>query len=342
MSNVLYLVDDYWGCGWYRCHVPGIELKRHGHEVVLHHTPRRDLVEDSDIIVFQRQHLPEALAAMEYANRAGKVTVYELDDDLWNIQPTNPAYPAWHSPGLLDRAEAMLRAAKVVTTTTPVMAAVLKRFNPNVRVLPNMLPSEHWVGVERERHEGRTVIGWAGSAGRGADVKIIQNVVWQVLDVYPDVEFEHTAKDGFPKHPRVRELESVMIEQYPKTLARFDIALAPVADNRFNQAKSDLKFVEYGMLGLPVIASHVEPYAHSIVQGESGFLAKNDKDWLKYLRRLIDNPALRDEIGGRAKKFAESRTIEAHVDLWAKAYGIPLDAPGFTAAAEPAAFPAEA
>jgi glycosyltransferase involved in cell wall biosynthesis len=96
------------------------------------------------------------------------------------------------------------------------------------------------------------------------------------------------------------------------------------------------------MLGLPVIASHVEPYAHSIVQGESGFLAKNDKDWLKYLRRLIDNPALRDEIGGRAKTFAEERTIEAHVGLWAKAYGIPLDAAGSSAKAEPAASPAEA
>ena len=39
-----------------------------------------------------------------------------------------------------------------------------------------------------------------------------------------------------------------------------DIAVAPLEDNMFNHGKSNVKLLEYGMLGLPIIASPVGPY----------------------------------------------------------------------------------
>jgi glycosyltransferase involved in cell wall biosynthesis len=80
------------------------------------------------------------------------------------------------------------------------------------------------------------------------------------------------------------------------------------------------------MVGLPVVASHVESYAHSIVNGENGFIAKNSKDWLKYLRRLVEDAELRDEMGRAAKQLAESRTIDKNIALWEKAYGLSVEA----------------
>lgn len=326
MSSIFYIVDDYHGCGWYRCHVPGMELQRRGHHVVLNDGLGPEQVQASDVIVFQRQWRPQAIQAMQYAQSLGKVTVFELDDDLWNLHPSNPAYEVWNRPDMLGGLETLLRAADVVTTTTPILAGQLKRFNANVRVLPNMLPGEHW-RVGRERPDGyeRVAIGWAGSASRWRDLAITKDVVMQVLERYPQVDMLVAGDNSnmvFPPHDRIRQLRPVKIEQYPELVAEFDVGIAPVVDSRFNQAKSDLKFMEYGILGIPTVASNVEAYTHSIVGGENGFLAKNDKAWLKYLRRLIEEPDLRESMGAKAKEFAEERTIEGNVGLWEKAYGI--------------------
>lgn len=327
MSSIFYIVDDYWACAWYRCHVPGMELKRRGHDVVMDSRLTQNQLEASDVVVFQRQWHPAAVEAMTKVKSLGKLTVYELDDDIWNLHPSNPGYEAWtRRPEVLGGAETMIREADLVTTTTPVMARLLRRLNKNVQILPNMLPAEHWqVRRERPADYDRVAIGWAGSASRGHDVGIIKHVVPQLLDRYPQVDFLLAGDDSnmvFAPHERIRGLEPSTIERYPLTLAEFDIGLAPIIDSRFNQAKSDLKFVEYGMLGIPTVASFVEPYVRSIVNTENGFLAKNDKDWLKYLVRLIEQPDLRERVGARAKEFAETRTIDKNIGLWEKAYGL--------------------
>jgi hypothetical protein len=54
-ARILYVVEDMWGCAWYRAHVPGMELIRRGHEVVLHERIHEPSVEMCDILVFQRR-----------------------------------------------------------------------------------------------------------------------------------------------------------------------------------------------------------------------------------------------------------------------------------------------
>lgn len=326
MKNILYIVDDYWACGWYRCHVPGMELKRLGHDVFLGHQITPSSVEAADIIVLQRQWREECLHALEHAHALGKTVVYELDDDIWNLDPTNPSYEAWNNPELRGPAEALIRGADIVTTTTRPLAQKLRLLNKNTHILPNMLPPEHWQ-VTRERPEGydTVAIGWAGSVARDRDLAIVGSVIPQLLDTYPNVVLlvaSGSPSTVFPPHERIRTLQPLRIEQYPTLLAQFDIGIAPVVDSRFNQAKSDLKFIEYGMVGLPVVASDVESYTHSIKHGENGFLATNDKDWLKFLRRLIENPDLRESLGQAAKAVAQSRTIDKNIRLWEKAYGL--------------------
>lgn len=325
-THIFYILDDTAGCAWYRCRVPGMELMRLGYGVRFngHMTPQD--VEWADVIVFQRQWSTPALQVMQMAKSLGKRIVYELDDDIWSIQPWQPNYSYWQDPKIVGPTEQMLRDADVITTTTEPLASQLRRFNQKVRVLPNMIPPEMWQIDESESEATDPIsIGWAGSASRGTDLGLVRTVVAQLLDRYPDLRFVLGGDKSnmvFGDDPRVVQLEPVTLGQYPKLLSNIDIGLAPLQDNRFNQAKSDLKFLEYGMLGIPTVASHVTPYSSSIVNGENGFLAKNDKDWLKYLRRLIEDAELRRMMGENAKRFAEARTIDKNVHLWEKAYGL--------------------
>jgi glycosyltransferase involved in cell wall biosynthesis len=49
-------------------------------------------------------------------------------------------------------------------------------------------------------------------------------------------------------------------------------------------------------LGLPTIVSATPEYLPLIKQGKNGFIAKSEKDWIKFIKFLRDNPEKRKEI----------------------------------------------
>jgi hypothetical protein len=87
----------------------------------------------------------------------------------------------------------------------------------------------------------------------------------------------------------------------PEELARYDIALAPLeVGNVFCEAKSELKYFEAALVGVPTVASPTQPFADAIRDGVTGFLAKSTEQWYEYLERLVTDPALRRKIGKAA------------------------------------------
>ncbi len=324
--SVLFVIDDWWACAWYRAYVPGVQLKKLGYDVVMDDKFRLEDIERFDVIVFQRKYDPRFLEAIRQANAAGKLTVYELDDDLWSVARNNPAYNVWGNPQILAGAVGCMRECAMITTTTHYLANRLRTFNPNVKVLPNMLPASGWDYPEpHEQREDRVVLGWAGSSSHVEDLHILDDVVQQMLDRYPHVEFAIAGGSmlaNITEGERVHRLAACDIRNYPKLLESFDIGLIPLTDTAFNRAKSDLKFVEYSMQGIPSVASKLEPYLKSIKHGENGFLAANGKDWIKSVSRLVEDIDLRRTIGARAQEYARTRTIEDGIVKWEKAYGL--------------------
>ncbi|MBI4743223.1 MAG: hypothetical protein HY776_00055, partial [Actinobacteria bacterium] len=97
------------------------------------------------------------------------------------------------------------------------------------------------------------------------------------------------------------------------TVANIDIGLAPLADTVFNRCKSDLKLLEYGILGIPSVASYTGPYIEPIDKGYV-LKARNSKDWIKQLRKLIQDKDFYNEQSKRAKEFANSRILSDHIE----------------------------
>jgi glycosyltransferase involved in cell wall biosynthesis len=76
-----------------------------------------------------------------------------------------------------------------------------------------------------------------------------------------------------------------------------DIFIAPLQDNLFNRCKSWIKFLEYSALAVPGVYSRIAPYEHIIRHGENGYLASDPDEWEEHLIRLIEDPALRRQLG---------------------------------------------
>lgn len=102
-------------------------------------------------------------------------------------------------------------------------------------------------------------------------------------------------------------------------ISHFDIGIAPLAKNRFNECKSDLKLIEYGAWGLPYVASDVSPYRgyHEDTGGQFGFVCKTSDQWEQALRCLIEEPDVRRHMGGKHRGHVrEHRGPDACLRTW--------------------------
>jgi hypothetical protein len=82
-----------------------------------------------------------------------------------------------------------------------------------------------------------------------------------------------------------------------------DINVVPLEeDNPFCQAKSENKFVEAGLVGVPTVASPVEAFRHAVGNGEDGLLVSTTDEWKVALATLLENPDGRREMGEAARR----------------------------------------
>ena len=92
-----------------------------------------------------------------------------------------------------------------------------------------------------------------------------------------------------------------------------DLALAPLEYNKFNEAKSNLRVLEYGALGWPVIASDIAPYRNTPVTR----VPNNPRAWISAIREHVndlDEAALR---GDHLRQWVlDNWLLEDHLDEW--------------------------
>lgn len=94
----------------------------------------------------------------------------------------------------------------------------------------------------------------------------------------------------------------VPIGEYANRMASWgwDIALAPLQDNRFNRSKSNIKCLEAAAIKIPCLCSDVQPYNEFCSLGGSDLrwlLCRSRRDWIEKLNILIKDKDMRDELG---------------------------------------------
>jgi glycosyltransferase involved in cell wall biosynthesis len=276
---------------------------------------------DSDVIVGQRVSQPGPTARWQQLARESLCKlVYEIDDDLLDVDPSNG--PAWHyysQPEIRSNIKRNIQAADLVTVTNNALAERVAQLNPNVAVVPNSVPA--WLlGLPAPPPGQRLILGWGGGASHQMDWAEAQSEVARFISRNINTEMHIVGwqpPELWRRLPADRRRLSQWMDSVPDLyhFIDFQIGLAPLRPHVFNQAKSYIKALEYAALGIPCIASDVGPYSGFVRHGETGFLARQPHEWSKYLRELLD-PVLCEEMGAKARSLSAQYTIEANVHLW--------------------------
>jgi glycosyltransferase involved in cell wall biosynthesis len=308
--RILTAFDVFSGCSWYRGIVPGHAAQLAGHEVrVAAGEASREDIAWCDVLQVQRLWHPTAKRMVSDARMMGKMTVYDVDDDLWDIHPENPSHDFWHDHH--TDAEAVMRLCARVTTTGRELAATLRRHHDDVRIVANAIPDD----FRRSRAlstGGPLIVGWAGGNSHAKDLALIEPIIREVVERRDVVVWLSGCGDDII-HDRVLHPGTIAIEHYHAMLSMFDIGLAPLVDSRFNRAKSDLKPLEYAGVGVPCVASRIGPY-RDLTRGV--LTAPSLKEFRTHLYRLIDDAELRSTTAAAGLAWADTRRISAVLPQW--------------------------
>ncbi|WP_123681447.1 glycosyltransferase [Curtobacterium sp. PhB115] len=276
-------------------------------------------------VLVQRDILPRSTVRpfLDAAAARGVRVVGEVDDDFFTESGRARLARAEYDPDRLASIDALVRGADTVIVSTPELAEVVRPVARDVTVVPNALDPGLWTPGPTEddddRPDGEHRVLYMGTLTHAADLELLR-------DVFTDL----TTADGTPVRLEVigvtddeaadwfRRIE-VPDGHYPAFSRwlvahreRWSAGVAPLRDEEFNRAKSDLKFLEYTALGLPAVVSDRPSYA--VARSHGAVAVADDVDaWRDAVRAAVESGAP-DE---RAVRWVTGeRTIGRDDDAW--------------------------
>jgi O-antigen biosynthesis protein len=265
LPRLFCVAADANGSGHYRIRQPFHALQREGLAegmiTPMHLEPIAMERYAPSTIVLQRQLTDSQLETMHgYRDFSRAFKVYELDDYLPNLPLKSVHRDQMPRDVLKSLRKAVALTDRFVVSTEP-LAEQFADMHSDIRVVPNRLPVEWWGRLAGQRRKGgKPRVGWAGGSSHRGDLELIADVVRELAD---EVEWVFFGMCPEKLRPHVHEhREGVPIGKYPAALAALDLdlALAPLEDNLFNACKSNLRLLEYGACGFPVVCSDLVCY----------------------------------------------------------------------------------
>lgn len=293
-----------------------------------------------DVVVVDRlwrSDLTPAMQAALFAELAARrlPMLHSLDDNLLDlgVEPGRSAFPSASQRNLIR--EFVRNAAGILVSTVP-LAERLRPLGRAVTVLPNQLDESLYGDVPPRRPAGTgVVLGYMGTPTHLDDLLSIVGPLRRVLRSaggrvrlevvgVADPRRIDALFEGLPV--TVLQVPSASV-RYPEFVAwmkasmHWHVGLAPLRDDRFNASKSDIKFLDYGLLGIPGLFSRVPSYRDTVRDGVDGLLVDGTPDaWQLALETITAESAapLRAGLADAVqRRVSDERTLARHAQAWA-------------------------
>ena len=298
---------------------------------------------------------PYTIEVLRKAWELGKFTHFDTDDLLTDLYEGHRLYDTYKEHKLDDITKAIYANSDLVTVTQRKFA---ERVAPYVRralvVIKNQIDYNLpcWNLPKRPSFRKKSCrIGWVGGIHHEEDVREISNYL---MGVNSKVGLENVRWDFYGRPPQdpenPKDWQQDVWDQYEKILSvglnrtrrnwqvlgalpchgygafytDMDVSIAPLQYNEFNDSKSEIKVMECGRYGIPLVCSDVGCYSETIVNGETGYIIPRDNprnEWVRILATVSNDKKHREEMGRNLKQITDERfdinkTVGQRLDLY--------------------------
>lgn len=326
------------GCAYYRCYLPMAAFGRHALLGMPAWDPNRGFgikeTSDTGIFGFSIVCLKLIMDAwtpkqIEIARGLGQKVIVDIDDFHEGLTPANRAYhvtdPELNKKSNRDHYVKVIQAADIVTVSTPFLLDHYSGQRDNVYMVRNGVNVNQF--DKRKHRNMKPVLGWAGAvAYRNGDLEQLRDWLPNFLEEH-DLYFHHAGAD--PQAPSFAEVTGVdpirvttsplcTVSEYAAGL-KFDIGLVPLNNIPFNEAKSNIKGLEYAAAGIPFVASPLPEY-RLLHEDGVGLLADTPDDWRSQISTLMDYKTRKRASAIGRDTVSQRWAIEQRANDWAAVF----------------------
>jgi len=204
--------------------------------------------------------------------------------------------------------------AHALQTSTIAMADALRPYNREIAVFPNAMVALPEVANFTDPN---TLTLFFGALNRERDWLPLMPAINAIAAMAGErLRFQVVHDRGFFEALATPHKAFTPIcdhETYLRLVGGSEISFMPLSDNRFNRAKSDLKFIEAAACRTVALASSVV-YGDSIEDGRTGLLFRDPVEFHAQLLRLLAMPDWARGLGDAARRYvAEERMLAYQV-----------------------------
>ena len=280
-----------------------------------------------DIIVIQRVN-PYSNQILKKAKKHKIKIVYESDDDFLDINPANPSYN--YILGNFDNIKKLVNNSdQIVVSTRELKNRFTKLGIDNVEIIKNYYVNSY-LPLKPFTYRGDEIIkiGYFGTLTHDNDLELIHNVIlilkhnfskkgvkiyFEVAGASIDENSDWFSIKKIPYYP----MSMNTFYDWLSKNADWDIGIIPLVNTEFNQCKSELKYIEFAALGIPVVASDMNVYNEAIEDNVTGFLANTEDEWVEKITELIEDASLRNAFVNNARKdILENYNLNSRLNQW--------------------------
>jgi len=345
--NIVYLYADSkeeWNSAEWRCAVPARAINRTARhsatlldiETFAKNTQAvRNTINQSDLIVIQRNLFGPVLKAIQYWKARDKAVIVDFDDAYTLMPPSARNYEFWvlgqqvcrgpnHQPNVikldptpLAQFKLGLRLVHAATVPSITLANDWSEYAP-IYFLPNYIEVERYLQALPQAHEG-TIIGWGGSLShlQSFEESGILGALRNVCESRPQVNVmvcgDRRVFDllNVPEEQKMFQ-PWVEASEWPRLLAKFDIGLAPLF-GPYDQRRSWIKVLEYMIMKIPWVAS--EGPAYHALRNYGWLVPNNASAWERILFDIVDHlDDYKQEAGRDPFLFGLSQCVDDNVE----------------------------
>jgi glycosyltransferase involved in cell wall biosynthesis len=256
-------------------------------------------VRSYDLYVFEHQAFPYIPALLErFAQKLNTNMLLELDDAIYLTRLHKRKIPR------------LIMMSKHVLVGNNFLRDYALQFNPKVTVIPTVVDIDRFRPKKKYPHHAKLNIGWVGLAYNLRYIAMLAGILQKLKKETEKFFLTLISSQGLALDGVEVIFKRWSYDTEVKEIRNLDIGIMPLADDEWEKGKCGLKVLQYMACGVPVVASPVGVNRKIIKDGQNGFLAATDGEWLEKLSRLADDEALRRRLGRKGRE-----TVEKHFSL---------------------------
>jgi glycosyltransferase involved in cell wall biosynthesis len=258
-----------------------------------------------DFVFIHRETTPLGPPVIEWiiAKVFRKKIIFDFDDAIWlpNTSANNKiaARIKWH-----QKTAAICHCAYKVSAGNSYLADYARQFNTQVVVNPTIIDTVYQHNQIKEQDTNPFVIGWTGTH---STIGYLNEIIPLLQELEKEHRFTFLVISDKPPEFKLYSLQYLPWnkESEIKDLLRMNIGLMPLTDDPWAKGKCGFKALQYMALGIPALVSPVGVNTEIVDHRVNGFICSSLHDWKQHIQILIQNTALRKQMGKAAREKVE-------------------------------------